>query len=533
MGQENSKAEQESLKVALETPKISYRNGNENVAARKIFNYMISYSELNENPLDLKRFDGTLWVDNKQVTIKHLKACENLIYLQEDNQDYKTNKIMINSYPLYNPELENFFSCFNENSKFIDPFFNPLNELDDSWSLVRAGDKILSNNELIEHFEDKNILVRSAGSNKPFSFKLINDTDETWSLIWIDFNGQKVPYANLYKNEIHSQESFTDHVWIIKSTSGKIKSFRLSQDLFLTTNCVVNISDIFEIPKNFSSANGATFKFKIKNDLNESLKLYWIDYNGNKKVDAKLEINSTCSSQSFENHAFILKGSSDKLIKFVLTRYPFLTTGCTVNVSDIFEVPTGFKTEKSEFSDFKFSLKNDSNEKFKVYWVDYNGSPLFYFDSEIGSLKSQSSSDNHAWLLRSSSDEILIFRLCEEPFLNSDSIVNISEIKSLSKKNLIREKKQLKCDNSNKVFDFTNGLQEYSAHQGRIGNCWMLQCLISIWARYPKYIISCFIYPEKMNSTGAVAISLWSKEGKCWRLVIIDDFLPVNGKNKL
>ena len=527
MGQDTSKTEQESSIKRPNTPKLRYRNEDANLNARKIFNNMILNSELNENSPELKRFDGTLWVDNNQIKIKDLKACEQLVNLQAHNPDYKTSKIMINSYTFVNSALEVFFSNFDENSKFIDPFFNPHNEIDDSWSLMRVGEKIVTDDELTEHFEEKNVRVRSTGSNKQFSFQLVNDTNESWQLIWIDFNGRKIPYTNLSQNEKFSQGSFTNHLWVIKSKSGKIESFRLTHDLFSTTNCIVNISDIFEIPKNFASKNGENFKYTIKNDLNEPLKLYWIDYDGNKRLERKLEINSTGGSQSFENHAWILKGSSDKLIKFILTRYPFLTTGCTVNVSDIFEVPDGFKTEKSEFKDFKFSIKNDLKETFKLYWVDYNGSPLFYFDSEIGSVKAQSSSDNHAWLLRSSSDEILVFRLCEEPFLNSDSTVSISEIRSLNKKNLVRDKKEAKPDSSNKIFDMTDGLQEYSAHQGRIGNCYMLQCLISMWARYPKDILSCFIFPEKMNSTGAVAITLWCKEGKCWRLVLIDDFLPV------
>lgn len=75
-------------------------------------------------------------------------------------------------------------------------------------------------------------------------------------------------------------------------------------------------------------------------------------------------------------------------------------------------------------------------------------------------------------------------------------------------------------------------LERYNAKQGQIGNCWFLQCLTSIYARYPKEIVSKFIFHKLMNKTGVVAVKLWSINSKCWRLVILDDYLPYNADTK-
>lgn len=34
-----------------------------------------------------------------------------------------------------------------------------------------------------------------------------------------------------------------------------------------------------------------------------------------------------------------------------------------------------------------------------------------------------------------------------------------------------------------------------------------------------------------MNKTGVVAVKLWSIENKCWRLIILDDYLPYEDAN--
>ena len=82
--------------------------------------------------------------------------------------------------------------------------------------------------------------------------------------------------------------------------------------------------------------------------------------------------------------------------------------------------------------------------------------------------------------------------------------------------------------NANCVIDISNGYQEYCSKQGKIGDCYLLQLILSIWYRYPEKIVSKFLFTEKMMETGVVALKYWCEINKEWRLIIIDDYLPID-----
>uniref|UniRef100_A0A0G4GWA9 Calpain catalytic domain-containing protein n=1 Tax=Chromera velia CCMP2878 TaxID=1169474 RepID=A0A0G4GWA9_9ALVE len=73
---------------------------------------------------------------------------------------------------------------------------------------------------------------------------------------------------------------------------------------------------------------------------------------------------------------------------------------------------------------------------------------------------------------------------------------------------------------------FSDDIAFNDSFQGNIGNCYMLQCMVSIAARYPESIREAFVSGDALHSSGAVLISLFSHELGEWRLVLIDDFLP-------
>lgn len=63
-------------------------------------------------------------------------------------------------------------------------------------------------------------------------------------------------------------------------------------------------------------------------------------------------------------------------------------------------------------------------------------------------------------------------------------------------------------------------------HQGRMGDCYILQCFISIASRNSEAILGLFPYPELL-AKGVVVIKLWNEENNCYRLFFLDDHLPV------
>jgi hypothetical protein len=56
----------------------------------------------------------------------------------------------------------------------------------------------------------------------------------------------------------------------------------------------------------------------------------------------------------------------------------------------------------------------------------------------------------------------------------------------------------------------------------------LLQCLSSISSRYPGAITSKFLNPNNFKETGVILLKLYSKANQCWRLVVLDDWLPTD-----
>ena len=115
-----------------------------------------------------------------------------------------------------------------------------------------------------------------------------------------------------------------------------------------------------------------------------------------------------------------------------------------------------------------------------------------------------------------------IIDLGKAPFLATNANVTVSKIKTILNYDISTEKDTF----IESIILNKTDLEFYNSRQGQIGNCWFLQTIVSMYARYPDVITSKFIKPELMNKTGVVAVKLWSKPNNVWRLVIMDDYLP-------
>jgi len=117
----------------------------------------------------------------------------------------------------------------------------------------------------------------------------------------------------------------------------------------------------------------------------------------------------------------------------------------------------------------------------------------------------------------------LLMKVGEYPFNESHSNVSLSLITVI----LDLEIERIKYNSTNSaIFDALNYSVEYNSKQGRIGDCYILADLISIYSRYPEQIAAKFIKPQQMADTGIVAVKLWCKNRQKWRLEIMDDYLP-------
>jgi len=63
--------------------------------------------------------------------------------------------------------------------------------------------------------------------------------------------------------------------------------------------------------------------------------------------------------------------------------------------------------------------------------------------------------------------------------------------------------------------------------QGRLGNCWFLQCISALATR--PHLIERLITPKMYSPEGVYAVKVFD-EGK-WYYILIDDYVPCQGRN--
>jgi uncharacterized protein YegP (UPF0339 family) len=62
--------------------------------------------------------------------------------------------------------------------------------------------------------------VKSKNSNTPVTVKFINKSGEYRSVMWVDFKGRYVSYANLNPGQSYSVSTFVTHPWIFTDGPG-------------------------------------------------------------------------------------------------------------------------------------------------------------------------------------------------------------------------------------------------------------------------------------------------------------------------
>ena len=65
----------------------------------------------------------------------------------------------------------------------------------------------------------------SQNSKTPAQIRFINETDETVSVFWMDFNGDTVKYASLAPGQQYLQRTYLTHPWQVVAPSRCIAFF--------------------------------------------------------------------------------------------------------------------------------------------------------------------------------------------------------------------------------------------------------------------------------------------------------------------
>jgi hypothetical protein len=135
------------------------------------------------------------WLDNAEI--EHLKNYEMLVDLdrlkENSNQSIAEYQLLRTTYYEDSVEmdskLDTFFKSFNQTKKYVDAFFNPLNSINQSYYLIRAGDykaNLPLSYYSVEYFGPK------------FVFTIMNDLDADFNLYKI--RDQQKPLCKEYIN---------------------------------------------------------------------------------------------------------------------------------------------------------------------------------------------------------------------------------------------------------------------------------------------------------------------------------------------
>ena len=166
----------------------------------------------------------------------------------------------------------------------------------------------------------------------------------------------------------------------------------------------------------------------IRNDSSEPLKLYWLDYQGRRKLYANVAPGQSSHQRTFLTHPWVLADRNDACVQIFYA---------PANISFQYRLPQQADTQMdgvkaasgSARADTRvpcdqetqlrslvsaqpadITVRNDSSEPLKLYWLDHQGRRKLYANVAPGQSSLQRTSLGHPWVLADRSDAcVLIF----------------------------------------------------------------------------------------------------------------------------
>lgn len=133
----------------------------------------------------LKSLYDSCWITNPSIKLEHLEHLEKIID-NNLNQLNNAETILIQSFDYDDSNetaelIESFYQNFSCENKFTDPFFNPLNELESTYTVKRVSEHQVG-------VEKK--VIPSVYWGEEFKFTIKNDTDSVYTLYWVTYCGK-------------------------------------------------------------------------------------------------------------------------------------------------------------------------------------------------------------------------------------------------------------------------------------------------------------------------------------------------------
>ncbi|CAF0873883.1 unnamed protein product [Brachionus calyciflorus] len=376
--------------------------------------------------------------------------------------------------------------------------------------------------------------IKSLTPNEKVNISIVNFSKKPLKVSWINYEGdERKDRTSKIDKKTGSKvniQTYSNHVFHLYFDGNDPNSesiyFRVPIDKQIFY--VGNLDDL--LPEYTANLNESSW---INNPCINLTHLEEIDKLVSYKSDSlnKLETiltrstyyDETEETQSLIKSFFDSFNKNNKFIDAFFNPLNRLDTECFIKRISDYDVDCERKIVPSVYlgTEFEFTLVNDSGMDFTVYWIEYSGKPTKWTTVKKGSTQKLASYLGNVWAI-CNGQITHVFHLGQNLFAKNRCSVKISQLGEPLKIDI--ENYQAKTVDSMIIDE--NDLEKYNAKQGQIGDCWLLSTLISIYAAYPEKITSIFINSDLIESTGIVALRLWSEENKCWRLIILDDFLP-------
>ena len=261
--------------------------------------------------------------------------------------------------------------------------------------------------------------LASPGDDNEVVLAIKNTRESAISIYWIDYDGDRVHYNDLEAGAEFEQITFGGHYWIVLDSDGK--ALGIYQTPGKDATITVTANDLPRIDPKLVKDNaspkkdGAKITLFIRNDTRDLVKLYWIDEKGDRIHYFDVRPGTVTRQGSWENNAWLVLDKDSRALG--LYRCTAKNGTITVNADtlvaakkDLVRIdPKKEKNLKSppDEKEVVLAIRNTRETAITIYWIDYDGNRVHYYDLGAGTEFDQITFEGHYWVMVDSAGKAL------------------------------------------------------------------------------------------------------------------------------
>ncbi|MEM7217664.1 MAG: SdrD B-like domain-containing protein [Pseudomonadota bacterium] len=141
--------------------------------------------------------------------------------------------------------------------------------------------------------------------------------------------------------------------------------------------------------------------FKIMNMSSRTLKIYWLDYHGNRQRYHTIEPGETVSQDTYKTHPWLaVDAHTGKCVDFIhQARNHFVWQIKDDSACDTCKAKPWSKSQNAHVR-AKLKVENAGDRSLKLFWIDYHGNHVFAKWLEPGDTAKYWSYKTHPWVVK-------------------------------------------------------------------------------------------------------------------------------------